>query len=124
MADLTRAITGVSAATYSGAGGLIMGEQFVDFTLEVLAPPGWFLAIAPVALQVVKGALAIFTVTATAEGGYDSALALSILGLPAGVVATITPPSIPPTGTAQVSIPTDAIPEDTILALQLKGVGA
>lgn len=101
-----------------------MAEQFVDFTLEVLAPPGWFLSIAPVALQVVKGALAVFTVTATAEGGYASPLALSVLGLPAGVVATITPPSIPPTGTAVVRIPTDAIPKDTLLALQLRGVGA
>lgn len=124
MADLTCAITGVMAATRSGPGGMIMSEQFVNFTLEVLAPPGWFLSIDPVALQVVQGDLAVFAVTAMAEGGYDSPLALSIIGLPDGVVATIAPPSIPPTGTATVSIPTGEIPKDTTLALQLKGVGA
>lgn len=120
MADLERTLTGVMAV----GGGTVMAEQFVNFTLEVVAPPGWFLSIDPVALRVAKGDLAVFTVTATAQGGYESPLELAILGLPAGVVATITPSTIPPTGTARVEIPTDAIPEDTLLPLQLRGVGA
>lgn len=101
-----------------------MAEQFVNFTLEVVAPPGWFLSIDPVALRVPQGALAVFTVTATAEGGYESPLELAILGLPAGVAATITPSTIAPTETARVEIPTNAIPKDTLLPLQLRGSGA
>ena len=101
-----------------------MPEKFVSFSLEVVAPPNFFLTIAPLALSVIQGADASFTVTATAKGGYASNLALSILGLPAGVAATVTPSTIPPTGTATVRIPTSAIPEGTILALQLKGLGA
>jgi len=123
MADLTRALSGVQAVTYYEPGGAEMSEQFIDFTLEVVAPPGWFLTLDTLALRVVKGDLAVLTVTATARGGYDSPLSLSLLGLPPGVVATITPSSIPPTGTATISIPTGAIPEGTILPLRLRGVG-
>jgi hypothetical protein len=101
-----------------------MTEKFVNFSLEVVAPPGWFLSLAPLALRVVKGDPATFTVTATAKGGYVSDLALSILGLPAGVSAVITPSTIPQNGTAVVTIPTADIPEDSKLDLQLKGVGA
>lgn len=101
-----------------------MPEKFVSFSLEVKAPPGWFLSISPLALSVVQGVDATFAVTATAKGGYASDLTLSVLGLPPGVTATITPATIPPTGTATVKIPTSAIPEDTILALQLRGFSA
>lgn len=101
-----------------------MSEKIINFSLEVVAPPGWFLSIAPLALRVVKGDPASFSVTASAKGGYVSDLSLSILGLPAGVEATITPDVIPQDGTAVITIPTDDIPEDTILNLQLKVVGA
>lgn len=101
-----------------------MSEKIINFSLEVKAPAGWFLAISPLALSVVQGELATFTVTTTAEGGYASNIVLSVTGLPAGVTATIAPNPITQSGTATVTIPTAAIPKNTTLALQLKGVGA
>ena len=102
-----------------------MAEKTVNFTLEVTAPPGWFLAIAPATLKVAQGTPAVFTLTATAQGGYTSTITFGpVTGLPAGVTATIAPASIPQNGTATVTIPTTAIPVGPVLALQLKGVGA
>lgn len=134
MAALSRVInesTGVKEGSFLKSGGLVMvvdeksdlaeqgagllegvpmASKTVDFTLEVLAPPDWFLSILPVAGSVVKGSPAIFDVTSRAEGGFVGSLSLSIVGLPSGVVATITPQIIVQNGTSRISIPTDALP--------------
>jgi hypothetical protein len=100
-----------------------MATKTVSFTVEVVAPPDWFLAVAPMALKVVQGTLASFSVTATAQGGYTGTIALSLAGLPAGVTPTITPSTINQTGTATITFPTSAMPIAGPLALTLTGVG-
>jgi len=114
-----------NTGTYQGQEGDPMAtENMVEFSLEVTAPPGWFLEIAPATLTVVQGTPAVFTVTTRSEGGYISPITLTVEDLPEGVTATIAPNPISQDGTATVTIPTAAIPKDTKLALQLKGVGA
>ena len=98
-----------------------MAKKTVAFTLVVKAPPDWFLALDQTYLEVVAGAPAIFTVTASAKGGYTGTIALKVNGLPAGVVASISPNPIAQNGQATISIPTDQIPEDTALPLELEG---
>lgn len=100
-----------------------MATKTVNFTLAVTASPDWFLSIAPTSLTVAQGAVAVFNVTATAQGGFTGSISLSILGLPVGVSATISPNPIAQTGTAVVSIPTANIPVGT-LNLTLQGVTA
>ena len=100
-----------------------MATKTVNFTLAVTTPPDWFLSIAPTSLSVAQGIAAVFNVTATAQGGYVGTITLSVLGLPAGVTATIAPAAIAQNGTAVVTIPTSAIPAGT-LALTLQGVTA
>ena len=103
-------VAGLSEQGLGLKAGVPMATKTVDFTLEVLAPPDWFLSIIPVAGRVVKGAMASFDVMASAVGGFAGSLSLSILGLPAGVAATITPPVITPGMTATVTIPTADLP--------------
>jgi hypothetical protein len=99
-----------------------MATKTINFTVEVLAPPNWFLALAPMALQVVQGVVASFNVTASAQGGYVGSIALSLTGLPAGVVATITPSTITQTGTATITFPTAAMTVAGPLTLTLTAV--
>ena len=98
-----------------------MATKTVNFTLTVTTAPDWFLAISPTSLSVAQGTVAIFSVTATAQGGYTGSIALSLTGLPTGVTPTITPVSIAQNGTATVSIPTAAIPVGPV-ALTLTGI--
>jgi hypothetical protein len=100
-----------------------MATKTINFTLEVTAPPDWFLAITPTNLSVAQGAMASFNVTATAQGGYTGAITLAVLGLPAGVTASFSVNPVAQNGTTVVSIPTANIPLGT-LALQLQGVTA
>jgi hypothetical protein len=101
------------ALTEGGAGilrGVPMATKTVDLTLEVLAPPDWFPQVSNVALRVVKGDPATFEVMFTTVGGFTGRLALSMLGLPGGVVATITPQVVAQNETATISIPTANLP--------------
>ncbi len=100
-----------------------MATKTINFTLEVTTPPDWFLALTPTIVSVAQGALATFNVTTTNQGGYAGTIQLAVLGLPAGVVATITPNPVASEGTATITIPTSDIPVGT-LALTLQGVGA
>jgi uncharacterized protein (TIGR03437 family) len=60
---------------------------------------GFSLELGPASLQVADGHSAASTVTAAAFGGFSSAVALSVNGLPAGVTAAFTPASIGAPGT-------------------------
>lgn len=92
----------------------------VTFSLEVRTAPSFFLAVAPAALVVDKGAVASFTVTATAAGAYSKNIELTLAGLPTGVVAAFTANVIGPNGSSTVTIPTVNIPIG-ILTLVLTG---
>ena len=98
-----------------------MSDKFVSLSIEVVAPPNWFLSVAPLSVQVVPGAPAVFQVTATAQGGYTGDIVLSAIGLPAGVTATITPAHISQVGTATVSVLIPANYALGMISFQLKG---
>jgi hypothetical protein len=100
-----------------------MSTKSVNFTLGVTLPPDWFLSINPTNLSVAQGTVASFIVTTTNQAGYAGTIQLAVTGLPAGVVATITPNPVASAGTATISIPTADLAVGT-LALTLTGVGA
>ena len=93
----------------------------VPFTLEVRTAPDFFLAVAPAALAVDKGAIASFTVTATAAGSFAKNIQLTLAGLPTGVTPTFSVNPIGPNGSSVISIPTVNIPVGPPIPLVLTG---
>lgn len=83
-----------------------MAKKSIPFTLTVVAAPDFFPAVGPTALLVVKGVVGIFNVTLTGAGGFAAAVALAVVGLPVGAVATFDKPSIKPGEASVLSITT------------------
>ena len=92
----------------------------VTFSLEVRVAPDFFLVVAPTALVVDKGGIASFVVTAASAGTYSANIALTLAGLPVGVVPTFSVNPIGPNGSSTISIPTENIPVG-VLSLVLTG---
>ena len=105
--------------TSGNVGEEYMASKTITFTLEVTAPPNWFFEITPVAGKVVQGINAVFTVTATAQGGYTGSLSLSLAGLPAGVIPVFSSNPISHNGTTTLTIPTTSIPFGPLVTLSL-----
>jgi hypothetical protein len=66
-------------------------QKSIPFTLEIkeVPPaPDFFPAIDPTAQAVLRGTVATFAVSFTAVAGYANPIALSVLGLPDGAMAT------------------------------------
>lgn len=88
------------------------------FTLEVTTAGDFFLPVAPLALSVPKGTLAEYQVTLIASGGYEGPVMVEILDLPAGVVASFDKNPLLPGESTTLTIPTSAIPKNTLLNLK------
>jgi len=88
-------------------------EKQVNFTLEVLAPPDIFLQISPLAAQVRKGRLAVFDIVVQKLNDFVGTVALSLEGLPGGVVYSIIN-DIEIDGTARLEIDTTDLPVTSI----------
>lgn len=68
--------------------------------------PSFTLAVSPTAITVAQGATGTVTVTTTVSGGFNSAVALSISGLPSGGSSSFNPTSIaaPGSGTSTLTL--------------------
>lgn len=97
-----------------------MASKIVTFSLEVRTAPDFFLAVAPMALVVDKGAVASFTLTSTIVGAHTGHLQLSLAGLPAGVTPSFSINPMAAPGTSILTIPTANIPVG-VLSLVLTG---
>ena len=71
--------------------------------------------------SVVRGNPIRFGATLVVEDGFDSAVTLEILGLPAGVVPVITTPTLSPGQRTEIEIPTGAVPANSALDLGWRG---
>jgi hypothetical protein len=85
------AAAGSYTITVTGTGGGVTHTTTVSLTVT---KPAFAIAASPVFLSVAQGATGTSTITTTVSGGFNSAVALSASGLPAGATATFSPTSI------------------------------
>jgi subtilase family serine protease len=106
--DITSGSNGYSATTgYDLATG--WGSPNGSALISALAgsstsTPGYSLSASPGSVSIVQGNSGSSTITSTASGGFDSAVALSASGAPSGVTITFSPTSITGTGSSTMSI--------------------
>jgi glycosyl hydrolase family 113 len=87
------AATGAFNLTINGAGGGLSRSTTLSLTVNAAPTPDFTLSASPSNLTVNRGASGASTITITRAGGFTSAVALSVSGLPAGVTATFNPAS-------------------------------
>ncbi|HXO22141.1 MAG TPA: hypothetical protein VOA87_19660 [Thermoanaerobaculia bacterium] len=110
-ANIPVQITGVGMFDFlHGQTGVAPNGIELHPVLDVLFNPGsnpnFTLAVSPSAVTAAPGSSANTTVTTAVSGGFNSAVALSAAGLPAGASATFTPASIaaPGAGTSTLKL--------------------
>ena len=101
------AATGTYAITVTGTSTSPAITQNVTVSLTVTAPVGasFSLSASPSSLTVHQNSAGSTTITSTVSGGFNSAVSLSISGLPSGVAASFNPASFaaPGSGTSKLS---------------------
>jgi N-acetylneuraminic acid mutarotase len=75
--------------------------------LDVIEPT-YQLAASPGTLTVVEGSNVTSTITTTVEGGFNSAVALTASGQPAGVTVSFSPSTITGAGTSKMTVSADS----------------
>jgi len=86
-------------------------QKTIPFTLEIkeVPPkPDFFPAVDPTAQAVLRGTVATFAVSFTTVAGYANPIALNVLGLPDGAVASFGVNPAMPTDVVSLTITTDA----------------
>jgi len=98
--------TGTFTITVSGTGGSITHAATITLTVTATPVPGFTLSASPTSVSVAQGASGSSTIKTALSGGFNSAIALSASGMPAGVTATINPTSIglPGSGTSILTL--------------------
>jgi subtilase family serine protease len=111
--------SGSSAVKFTAASTLKAGSYTVSVTatsggvsksasvvLTVAAPPSFAMSAGATSLEVVAGSTGSISVTTAGSGGWNSAAALSVTGLPSGVTAAFAPATIaaPGSGTSTLTL--------------------
>jgi subtilase family serine protease len=92
----TAAPAGTSNITITGTSGGIVATTTVALTVQ--AAPKLAVSLSVAKLTVVRGQSSTLNVTTTASGTFAGTIALSVTGMPAGVTATLSPPSFAANG--------------------------
>jgi len=87
----SNAAPGSYTITVTGTGGGITHTSTVTLTVTA---PAFAISASPTAVFVVQGSRGTTTISTTASGGFDSAIALSAAGQPTGVTVSFNPMSI------------------------------
>ena len=97
---------GTYTITVTGTGGSITHTATISLTVTSAPVPAFTLAASPTAVSVAQGANGSSTISTTVSGGFNSAIALTASGQPAGVTATLNPTSIaaPGSGTSTLTL--------------------
>jgi uncharacterized membrane protein len=88
------ATTGASTITVTATGGGVTHTTTLVLNVTAAANPDFAVTASPSSLSVAQGGSASSTLATTVSGGFNSALSLSVSGLPSGVTATFNPTSI------------------------------
>jgi subtilisin family serine protease len=98
---------GVYPLTVSATDGTLTRTATIDLTVQ--APPDFSITAAPSSASTSAGGAVAYTVAAASVGGFADQVALSLSGLPASVgSASLTPASIAPGQSSQLSVSTVA----------------
>jgi subtilase family serine protease len=125
--DITSGSNGYNATTgYDLATGL--GSPNGANLINALAPveSGSFsLTAAPKAVKIAQGAKSIVTITSAITGNFNSAVSVSVSGLPTGVTAAFhnNPIPAPGSGKAQMQLSASSTAKTGIVTLTIKGTG-
>jgi kumamolisin len=93
---------GTSTITVTGTGGGLTHTATIRLTVK--AAPAFTLTAAPTSVSVAQGAQGTSKITTAVSGGFSSAVALSVTGLPSGVTASFSPASIPAPGSGSSTL--------------------
>jgi hypothetical protein len=112
FAALPGATLGATAVTITGVSGSITSKAAI--TLNVAPPPNFALSVSPSSLSLAQGSTGTSAITLTPLNGFTGTVALSISGLPPGVVASIANGAAP---TLKFSITASAAPSQSTVTL-------
>lgn len=98
------ATAGTSNVTITATGGGVTHTTTVALTVNPATAPNFAMSVSPASLSVAQGSSGSTTVSTTVSGGFNSAVALSASGLPAGVTATFSPTSIAAPGSGSSTL--------------------
>jgi len=91
---------GTYTLTVTGTSGTLTHSVNIDLTVS--PKPDFSISASPLSLSIVQGSSGTSTITITSLNGFNSAVSLSISGLPTGATAAFSPSSVtpPPNGVA------------------------
>jgi subtilase family serine protease len=106
------ATPGATPITITGVSGSITSKAVI--TLNVVSPPNFALSVFPSSLSLAQGSIGTSAITLTPLNGFTGTVALSISGLPSGVVASIASGAAP---MLKFSITASAAPSQSTITL-------
>jgi kumamolisin len=112
------AVTGYDLVTGWGSPN---GTGLINALAPVATSPNYSLSATSV--SILQGSSGSSTVTSTVVDGFDSAVALSVSGLPTGVTGTFNPTSITGSGTSTLSLTVASTTAAGSYTVTVKGVG-
>ncbi len=118
LSATTAAAPGTYTLTVRGRGDGL--DRTARVTLTVEAPPGFSMALLPIAVPVRPGESANVTITLTRVGGLADPVQFEVEGAPTGVTATFDP-NPAPAGTATLRIATGAAAAAGTYVLRVRG---
>jgi uncharacterized membrane protein len=98
------AATGTATVTVNANGGGSAHTTTIALTITAAATPDFTVSASPSSLSVAQGSSGSSTISTTVSGGFNSAIALSVSGLPAGVTASFNPSSIAAPGSGSSTL--------------------
>ena len=90
------ATAGSSTVTITGTSGSLSATTTIALTVTGSGTPSFSLSDSPSSLSIAQGASGASTITITSSDNFDSAVSLSVSGLPSGVTASFSPSSATP----------------------------
>jgi uncharacterized membrane protein len=104
------ATAGTSNVTVTATGGGVTHTTTVALTIAAAAAPNFTLSASPASLSVIHGSSGSTTISTAVSGGFNSAVSLSVSGLPTGVTASFSPASIaaPGSGSSTLTFTVDS----------------
>jgi kumamolisin len=124
--DVTSGSNGFSATTgydlATGWGSPNGAALISALTGSSTTTPGYSLSASPGSVSILRGGSGSSTITSTVSGGFNSAVALSASGQPAGVTLGFSPASITGTGSSTMSITVASTVAAGTYAITVSGV--
>jgi uncharacterized membrane protein len=98
------AAAGTVNVTVTATGGGVTHTTTVALTIVSTAVPSFTVSASPTSVSVVQGSSGTSTISTTVSGGFNSAISLSISGLPSGVTASFNPSTIAAPGSGSSTL--------------------